>query len=111
VELWVWWLIWVGLVSFALIYLGYIGYDLFGKAVRAVKALEPLGKQIETLASTQQKSATLAEFEGNLLDEPGPLVVEHARNLRKREAKRQARQRRLIDELIDYQVDESEFKP
>jgi biopolymer transport protein ExbB/TolQ len=111
VELWAWWLIWGGLVSFALIYLGYIGYDLFGKAMRAVKALEPLAKQIETLASTQQKSVTLAEFEGNLLDEPGPLVAEHARNLRKREAKRQARQRRLIDELIDYQVDESEFKP
>lgn len=108
-ETWVWWLIWVGLALFALIYLGYIGWDLLAKATRAAKSFEAGAKQVEALVQALEKPADIAKFEGNLLDDPGPLATEHARNLRKREAKRQERQRRLINKLIDY--DESEFKP
>lgn len=108
-ESWAWLLIWVGLALFATIYLGYIGWDLVGKATRAAKSLESGARQIEALVAALEKPAEISKFEGNLLDDPGPLAAEHARNLKKREAKRQERQRRLINKLIDY--DESEFKP
>lgn len=106
---WIWWVIWPGLVLGALTYFGYLGYDLFGKSMRVLKELEGTGKLAEGLIAASQNKAELPEFEGNLLDDPGLLAADHARNLKKREAKRLERQRRLINKLIDY--DESEFKP
>ncbi|MFM6977931.1 MAG: hypothetical protein ACKOWR_04380 [Micrococcales bacterium] len=75
------------------------------------KALEASAKLAEPLLEALEKTAILPEFSGNLLDDPAPLLAERRRNLRKREVQRQERQRRLINKLIDYQADESEFKP
>lgn len=106
---WAWWLIWVGLALASAGYLGYLGLNLLAKASRAAKALELGAKKVEAFTQALETKAELTRFEGNLMDDPAPLVAEHARNLKKREAKRQERQRRLIAKLIDY--DESEFKP
>lgn len=108
---WAWWLIWGGLGFFSMLYLGYLGYNLFGKASRALSALEPTAKRLEILAQAASQPPKIDAFEGNLLDEVGPLQTAHSRNLKKREARRVDRQRRLINKLIDYQADESEFKP
>lgn len=108
-EAWAWWLIWGGLALASLIYFGYLGLELFNKSARAMKELEVSAKLLEPLMAELENPAQLPVFEGNLLDDPSPLIAEHTRNLKKREAKRQGRQRRLINKLIDY--DESEFKP
>ena len=106
---WAWWLIWGGLGLFSILYLGYIGFDLFGKATRAAKAIETAATQVEPLLKAFEQRADLPASQGNLLDDPAPLHAELDRNLKKRAAKRQDRQRRLINKLIDY--NESEFKP
>lgn len=108
-ETWTWWSIWVGLSIFGAVYLGYLGWDLLNKASRALKEFELGAKRAQPLLEALQASGRLSDFEANLLDDPAPLAAEHQRNLRKRLLKRQDRQRRLINKLIDY--DESEFKP
>lgn len=106
---WIWWIIWAILVVGGAIYLGLIAADLVAKAKRAAKALEKPIKQIEALTERLATSVSLQEFEGNLQDDPGPLAAEYARNLKKRETRRLAEQRRLISKLVDYKADESEF--
>lgn len=106
---WVWWLIWSGLVVATITFFGYVAYELIGKTSRLAVALEETQVLAHGLVEASQKAPALTSFEGNLLDDPAPLSAQHQRNLKKRELKRQARQRRLINRLIDY--DESEFKP
>jgi NADPH:quinone reductase-like Zn-dependent oxidoreductase len=108
---WSWWVIWSILIIGGAAYLGLIIFDLAAKAKRAIPVIEKSTKQIEELSESLSKSVVLAEFQGNLLDEPGPLAAEYARNQKKRESKRLSEQRRLINKLIDYKADESEFRP
>jgi hypothetical protein len=108
---WYWWIIWPALVIGGAIYLGVIVFDLAAKAKRAAKVAQKTAIQLETLSNLMAESAVLTPTEGNLLDDPAPLIAEYARNQRKRESKRLAEQRRLINKLIDYKADESEFHP
>ncbi|MEY4617851.1 MAG: hypothetical protein RL101_37 [Actinomycetota bacterium] len=108
---WFWWVLWPVLVVGSIGFLGYLGYELIQKAGRVAKALEGTTEQIQKLASALENPTQLPKFEGNLLDNPAELAGEHTRNLKKREAKRLAEQRRLINKLIDYRSDESEFLP
>lgn len=108
---WIWALIWVILVVGALGFFAYLGFDLLAKAKRLLSAGSELTQQATGLANALSATPTQQAFESNLLDEPGPLQAEHRRNLKKRESKRQERQRRLINKLIEYRADESEFKP
>jgi hypothetical protein len=110
-PVWSWWVIWSTLIIGSIGYLGYLGYELVQKAGRVAKALDGTAGQIQKLASALEKTTQLPKFEGNLFDNPADLAGQHARNLKKREAKRQAEQRRLINKLIDYRSDESEFLP
>ena len=110
-PVWSLWVIWSVLIIGSIGYLGYLGYELIQKAGRAAKAIDGTAEQIKKLVRALENSTQLPKFEGNLFDNPAELAGEHARNLKKREAKRQAEQRRLINKLIDYRSDESEFLP
>ncbi|MEY4320247.1 MAG: hypothetical protein RLZZ471_188 [Actinomycetota bacterium] len=106
---WVWWIIWAILGLFSLGYLAYRIYELLAKSGRALQEVEKTAKLFEPLVAALDQKPTPAEFEGNLLDDPAPLVADYVRGLKRREAKRAERQRRLINKLIDF--NESEFKP
>lgn len=108
---WVWVLIWLILSIGALGYFAYLGFELLSKAKRLVLAGTKLVDQASRLVETAAALPSKQTFESNLLDDPGPIQAEYLRNLKKREAKRTERQRRLINKLIEYQADESEFKP
>jgi argininosuccinate lyase len=100
---------WLVLSIGSLGYFGYLGYELIQKASRVAKALETPAEQIQNLVTALETTPDLPRFEGNLFDNPAELAAAHARNLKKRELKRQAEQRRLINKLNDYRPDESEF--
>jgi hypothetical protein len=108
---WSWWVIWSVLIAGSIGYLGYLSYELVQKAGRAAKALEAPAEQFLIFANALEITQDLPNFEGNLLDNHAELAAEHSRNLKKREAKSQAEQRRLINKLIEYRPDESEFQP
>ena len=108
---WFWGLIWMILVLGALGYFAYLGFELLGKAKRLIAASSKLVDQATRLFEAVSALPAEQTFESNLLDDPGPIQAEYLRNLKKREAKRTERQRRLINKLIEYQADESEFKP
>ena len=106
---WIWWVIWVGLAISALGYFAYLAFDLSSKAGRALKELEKTLELAKPLLGAFESKPELEPFGGNLLDDPAPLAADYARFLKKREAMRVERQRRLINRLIDF--NESEFKP
>ena len=106
---WAWWIIWGGLTILSLGFFAFLAFDLISKAGRALKAVEHSAKLAEPLLKALETKVEIQPLVGNLLDDPAPLVAEYARNLKKREAKRAERQRRLINKLIDF--NESEFKP
>ena len=106
---WIWWIVWVGLSASAIGFFAFLAFDLFSKAGRALKELEKTVELAAPLLAALESKPEIKPFAGNLLDDPAPLAADYARNLKKREAKRAERQRRLINKLIDF--NESEFKP
>ncbi len=108
---WIWWVIWPVLIFGSAGYLAFIGFELAQKGGRAVKAFEATNAQLQNLITELEKEPKVEAFEGNLLDDPSTLARAHASNLKKREARREAEQRRLINKLVEYRPDESEFRP
>jgi hypothetical protein len=108
---WIWWLIWPLLIVGSLGYLGFIGFELLQKANRAAKAFTPTVERLQSLSVALEKPPEIKPSEGNLFDDASVLAASHASNLKKRKAKRDAEQRRLINKLISYRPDESEFLP
>ncbi len=106
---WFWWVLWSVLGIAALGFFAYLALDLSAKASRTLKHIEKTVSLTSPLLAALAEKPTIQAAPDNLLDDPAPLVAEHARNLKKRESKRADRQRRLINKLIDF--NESEFKP
>jgi hypothetical protein len=106
---WIWWIVWAGLSLAAIGFFAYLAFDLFSKAGRVLKELEKTFELAAPLLTALESKPEIKPFAGNLLDDPAPLAADYARYLKKREAKRAERQRRLINKLIDF--NESEFKP
>jgi hypothetical protein len=106
---WFWWVLWSVLGIAALGFFAYLALDLSAKASRTLKHIEKTVSLTSPLLAALAEKPTIQAAPDNLLDDPAPLVAEHARNLKKRESMRADRQRRLINKLIDF--NESEFKP
>ena len=99
--------VWIVLPIAAIGYLAIILWDLFNKTKRAaVPALE-LAEKLSDFSKATTIQPSIEKSDGNLFDDPGALEAERRVYLRKRLAKQQATQRRLITRLTKNQ--ESEF--
>ena len=105
-----WILIWVGLTLAGLAYLGWLAYRLLAKTKAAVAAAEPVLGQLEDLSRVANHKFEYKPNADNLLDDPVPHIQEQLRLRKARNDKAVERQRRLRNKLIDFDVNESEFK-
>lgn len=107
---WGWLLIWVGLSISALAYFAFIGLGLVRSAKGLFRQLEPTFANLAALAEATQAEVKYEPNPDNLLDDPGPHVANWAKLRRARTDKAAKRQRRLVNKLIDFDFEESEFK-
>ena len=107
---WAWVIIWVVLVLGSLGYFGWLGWRLFVKAKSAAKAAEPVIAKLEALQQASSAQVTWVPNGDNLLDDPTEHIANQLRLSKARRVKAEARQRRLINKLIDFDVTESEFR-
>ena len=106
---WAWLVIWLVLVLGALGYLSWLGWRLFTKSQAAVQAAGPLVAKLEALQQASSAPVAYVPNADNLLDDPKEHIAHHLRLSKARRVKAEARQRRLINKLIDFDVTESEF--
>lgn len=105
-----WALIWVGLTLVGLAYLGWLAYRLLVKAKAALAAAEPVIAKLEEFSRVASLKPDYKANPDNLLDAPVPHIQEQLRLRKVRNDKAAERQRRLRNKLIDFDVNESEFK-
>lgn len=106
----IWGLIWVGLTLAGLVYLGWLTYRVLVKAKSALVAAEPVIAKLEELSRAAKAAPDYQPNPDNLLDDPVPHIQEQLRLRKRRNDKAAERQRRLRNKLIDFDVNESEFK-
>lgn len=106
---WAWAIIWVVLVLGSVGYFGWLGWRLFTKAQAAAKAAEPIIAKLEALQQASSTPVSYVPSGDNLLDDPTEHIANQLRLSKARRVKAEARQRRLINKLIDFDVTESEF--
>ncbi|MEY4993836.1 MAG: hypothetical protein RIS82_958 [Actinomycetota bacterium] len=106
---WAWFWIWLGLAIAALVVLAIIGKSLFNRFLEVMHQLDRLTQRTEPLI---QALNTPSEYEGprdSLLEDPEVLLAQREATLRAKAKKQQARQRRLIGSLKNFNPDESRF--
>lgn len=107
---WAWAVIWAILVLGALGYFAWLGWRLFTKAKAAVKTAQPLMAKLEAFQQASSAPVAYVPNGDNLLDDPKEHIANQIRLSKARRVKAEARQRRLINKLIDFDVTESEFR-
>ena len=108
-PVWVWIAIWVVLSLAAVAYFAWILLNLANKSRSLLRAAEPLLQRLQVFQKAVQQPAGYEPHPDNLLDDPTEHIAARNRLKKARVAAQAARQRRLINELRDFDFEESEF--
>lgn len=106
---WSWFIIWAVLVSGSLITFALIAFSLMRKLQDAVVETEPLAAKVDALNELVGKKPILERSEHSLLADPGVAVARKRALERAKIKKQQAKQRRLIASLKQFDPNESRF--
>lgn len=106
---WTWFWIWCGLAAGALVVFGFIARSLFIRLESVMHQLERILVHAERLSTAMEAPADYVGPESNVLDDPDVLLAKRAQLLNDKAKKREARQRRLIKSLKNFNPDESRF--
>ena len=106
---WTWFWIWCGLVVGALVAFGFIARSLFIRLESVMHQLDRALVHAERLSAALDAPVDYVGPESNVLDDPDALIVKRAQFLNDKARKREARQRRLIKSLKNFNPDESRF--
>jgi hypothetical protein len=109
VGFWAWFWIWCGLAAGALVVFGFIARSLFIRLEGVMHQLERILVHAEGLSAVMEAPADYVGPESNVLDNPDVLIAKRAQLLNDKAKKREARQRRLIRSLKNFNPDESRF--
>lgn len=106
---WLWIVIWAALVVGAVATFAYIGLGLRDRAEVLRPELELLAERAQALASLVDSDSDYVGPTSDLGQDPALAVGRRRKFVNAREAKRQARERRLIEHLKHIEIDESRF--
>lgn len=107
---WVWFWIWLGLAAATLAVLALIGKSLFNRFREVMHQVDRLAQRAEPLFEAINTPSSYQGPGNSLLENPEVLLAHREATLRAKAKKQQARQRRLIASLKNYNPDESRFR-
>lgn len=106
---WAWFWIWCGLIIVSLAVLGLIGKSLFNRSVEVAHQGARLAGSAAGLLEGLSSKPTLDDSESDVNRPTEEVEAERIALLKQKSKKRAARQRRLIAELKNIDVNESRF--
>ena len=106
---WVWLVIWSVLTIGAIATFAYIGLGIRDRAMALRPELDLLAQRTKALASLLESESNYIGPTSDMGQDPALAVGRRRKVVRAREAKRQARERRLVEHLKHIEIDESRF--
>lgn len=106
---WAWFLIWSALIVGAIATFAYIGLSIRDRAAALRPELDLLAQNAQVLAGLLDAKSDYVRPMPDTGQDPAIAVDRRRKLVRAREAKRQARERRLIEHLKHIEIDESRF--
>lgn len=106
---WFWITLWVVLSVAAIAYFAWILLTLAAKSRGLLRAAEPLLGKLQSFQETISQPVAYQPNPDNLQDDPMEHIALQNRLKKARLARQAAKQRRLINKLIDFDFEESEF--
>lgn len=100
-------LMWVALAIGSLAYLGFLLFRLAKKGMDVLEVAKPLLTQVGNLSEALSAKSSYEKPDDNLLDDLNTHRIERANLMKRRARKAEQRQRRLIENLKDFDSQES----